>query len=129
MGKVTKYKHYFHKQYLHWHQIRRILNMVDMVYKLRTKKEGLRIVVCQILPYISCWIITTVLWGGYSYSSPKDTKTIRRIRHVAQGHTISYVVGSNFKTKFACSENCLHSTKTEWICFRETFWEKCYYQS
>lgn len=58
-------------------------------------------------------IFTTMLQSGDGYSSTTDSKRIKRIKHPAQGHSISPMVRSNFKTKFACSENCLHSTKTE----------------
>ena len=133
MGRVTKIqvfnsrmgKWISHKQYLYWPQIRGVLDMVD---KLRTKKEGLKKLICQILQYIYYLIFITILWSRYSYSSSTDTKRIRKVRHLAQSHTISLLAGSNFKTQFACSESCLHSTKTEWICFRNTFWEKSYYQ-
>lgn len=59
------------------------------------------------------------LQGGYSYSSSTDTRRIRRVKHLAQGHTISDVAGSNFKTKFACSESCLHSTKNRTNLFQK----------
>lgn len=66
------------------------------------------------------WILQTIfllapnernLWGGHSNSSSTDTRRVRRVKHLAQGHTISDVTESNFKTKFACSESYLHGTK------------------
>lgn len=49
------------------------------------------------------------LQGEYSYSSSTDTKRIRRVKHLAQGHTISDVAGSDFKTTFVCSLKAVYT--------------------